>query len=119
VEDNLAALRILEEEAAMQDEAVNASRQSVAISTNQYKAGIVSYLDVVTVMTIQFNNEQTAIGINGRRMSASVLLIKALGGGWDASALRMGNSNYGEDTRTKTTDQVKSAPSIAPNVRSE
>jgi hypothetical protein len=52
-------------------------------------------------------------------MSASVLLIKALGGGWDASALRMGNSNYGEDTRTKTTDQVKSAPSIAPNVRSE
>jgi len=53
VEDNLAALRILEEEAAMQDEAVNASRQSVAISTNQYKAGIVSYLDVVTVMTIQ------------------------------------------------------------------
>ena len=110
VEDNLAALRILEEEAAMQDEAVNASRQSVAISTNQYKAGIVSYLDVVTVMTIQFNNEQTAIGINGRRMSASVLLIKALGGGWDSSALRAGNRNYGEEIRTKTTDQAKSAP---------
>ena len=87
VEDNLAALRILEEEALMQDEAVKAARQSVTVSTNQYKAGTVSYLDVVTVQTIALNNERTAIEILGRRMTASVLLIKALGGGWDASGL--------------------------------
>jgi NodT family efflux transporter outer membrane factor (OMF) lipoprotein len=119
VEDNLAALRILEEEAAMQDEAVSASRQSVAISANQYKAGIVSYLDVVTVMTIQFNNEQTAIGINGRRMTASVLLIKALGGGWDALALRTENRNDGKEAKAKTADPAKSAPANAPNSRNE
>jgi NodT family efflux transporter outer membrane factor (OMF) lipoprotein len=83
VEDNLAALRILEEEAQVQDEAVKAARQSVALTTNQYKAGIVSYLNVVTVQTIALSNERTAIDILGRRMSAGVLLIKALGGGWE------------------------------------
>ncbi len=87
VEDNLAALRILEEEARVQEEAVNAARQSVIVSTNQYKAGTVSYLDVVTVQTIALNNERTAIDILGRRMTAGVLLIKALGGGWDTVGL--------------------------------
>jgi NodT family efflux transporter outer membrane factor (OMF) lipoprotein len=88
VEDNLATLRILEEEAAMQDEAVKAARQSAAVSLNQYKAGIISYLDVVTVTAIALSNDRTLIDINGRRMTASVLLIKALGGGWNAAALR-------------------------------
>lgn len=83
VEDNLAVLRILEEEARVQDEAVKAAQQSVTVSTNQYKAGIVNYLDVVTVQTIALNNERTAIDILGRRMTAGVLLIKALGGGWE------------------------------------
>lgn len=83
VEDNLAALRILEEEAVAQDAAVKAARQSVTFSTNQYKAGIISYLDVVTVQTIALNNERTYIDIAGRRMAASVLLIRALGGGWE------------------------------------
>jgi NodT family efflux transporter outer membrane factor (OMF) lipoprotein len=87
VEDNLAALRILEEEAAVQAEAVTAARQSVELTTNQYKAGIVSYLNVVAVQTVALNNERTAVGILGARLSASVLLVKALGGGWDASAL--------------------------------
>ncbi|HUK55155.1 MAG TPA: efflux transporter outer membrane subunit [Nitrospiria bacterium] len=87
VEDNLAALRILDEEARVQDEAVQAARQSVTLTTNQYKAGIVNYLDVVTVEVIALSNERTAANILGNRMSASVLLIKALGGGWNASAL--------------------------------
>jgi len=91
VEDNLAALRILEEEALVQDEAVKAARQSVSISTNQYKAGIVSYLDVVTVQTIALNNERTAIDILGRRMTAGVLLIKALGGSWEGTSIRQYN----------------------------
>lgn len=88
VEDNLAALRILEEEARVQEEAVQAARQSVTVANNQYKAGIASYLSVLTAQTAELANERTAITIRGSRMTACVLLIKALGGGWDASALQ-------------------------------
>jgi NodT family efflux transporter outer membrane factor (OMF) lipoprotein len=87
VEDNLAALRILEQEAKAQDDAVQSARQSVVVSTNQYKAGIISTLDLLIVETVAFNNERSAITIQGNRMSASTLLIKALGGGWKSSDL--------------------------------
>lgn len=87
VEDNLAAIRILEEEAIAQEEAVRASRQSLEVALNQYKEGTVSYLNVIIAQTIKLNNERTAADILGRRMSAGVLLIKALGGGWDEPAL--------------------------------
>ena len=87
VEDNLAALRILEEEAAVQAQAVEAARESVELTTNQYKAGIVSYLNVVAVQTVALNNERTAVGILGQRLTASVLLVKAIGGGWHAADL--------------------------------
>ena len=87
VEDNLAALRILEEEAAIQDEAVQNARQSVALTTNQYKAGLVSYLNVVTVQATALANERTAVDVLNRRLAASVLLVKALGGGWNAAGL--------------------------------
>jgi len=87
VEDNLAALRILEEEAAIQDEAVQNARQSVLLTTNQYKAGIVSYLNVVLVQATALLNERAAVDIQSRRLAASVLLVKALGGGWNASDL--------------------------------
>ena len=84
VEDNLAALRILEQEAKVQDEAVQLARLSVTLITNQYKAGITSYLNVVNVQTTALSNERTAAEILNRRLAASVLLIKALGGGWTA-----------------------------------
>jgi len=87
VEDNLAALRILQEEAQLQDEAVKASRESVEITRNQYKAGTVDFLSVVNVETIALNNERTALTIQGSRLTAAVLLVKALGGGWDATQL--------------------------------
>src|SRR6202008_583088 len=87
VEDSLAALRVLEEESRVQDEAVAAARQSVELTTNQYKAGTVSYLNVITVQTIALNNQVAAVQILGRRMAAAVLLIQELGGGWDASEL--------------------------------
>ena len=90
VEDNLAALRILEEESRVQDEAVRAARRSLELSMNQYKAGMISYLEVVIVQAILLANERTAVDIMGRRMIASVLLIKATGGGWDASTLPSG-----------------------------
>jgi outer membrane protein TolC len=87
VEDNLAALRVLAEEAGAVDEAVRAAEDSLAISTYQYKAGTASYLQVITSQTIALQNERLAVDILTRRMVASVLLIEALGGGWDASRL--------------------------------
>ena len=85
VEDNLAAQRILGSEGQAQDEAVRAAQQSLAVTTNQYQAGIVSYLNVVVAQTTALTNERTAVDILGRRLNASVLLIKALGGGWKTS----------------------------------
>ena len=91
VEDNLAALRILEEEAKVQDDAVRAARESVTLTTNQYKAGTVSYINVVTVQTTQLNNERTAVGILGRQLVAAVTLVRALGGGWSAAEMAADN----------------------------
>jgi NodT family efflux transporter outer membrane factor (OMF) lipoprotein len=82
VEDNLAALSILAEEAGVQDEAVRAARKSLEIATNQYKAGTVSYLNVSTAQTAALSAERTAADLRSRRIAASVLLIKALGGSW-------------------------------------
>jgi len=87
VEDNLATLRILEQEAAVQEEVVRGARVSVDLTTNQYKAGIVSYLNVVAAQAIALNNERTAVDLLGRRLLASVGLVKALGGGWNADLL--------------------------------
>jgi NodT family efflux transporter outer membrane factor (OMF) lipoprotein len=87
VEDNLAALRILEDEARVQDEAVAAARQSVTLTTSQYRAGTVSYLNVITTQTIALGDEITAVQILGRRMTAAVLLVEALGGGWSDTDL--------------------------------
>jgi NodT family efflux transporter outer membrane factor (OMF) lipoprotein len=87
VEDNLAALRILDEEAKTQRIAVASSQRSLALSTNRYKGGLVTYLEVITAQTVALTNERTEVDLARRRMGASVLLIKALGGGWDASQL--------------------------------
>ena len=87
VEDNLAALRILEEEAKAQDDAVKVARQSVDFALNQYKWGLVNYLNVVVAEASAFSAETTAVIIAGRRMSASVGLVQALGGGWTTSSL--------------------------------
>lgn len=88
VEDSLAALRVLEEEAQVQQEALAAARQTVDVVTNQYKSGTVSYLNVIVVQVIALSNEQAVLNVLGRRMAASVSLVKALGGGWEASVLR-------------------------------
>jgi len=87
VEDNLAALRILEEESRLQDEVVQAARHALELTTNQYKAGIVSYLNVISAQTTLLSNERTAASLLGRRLTASVALVKASGGGWSAESL--------------------------------
>jgi NodT family efflux transporter outer membrane factor (OMF) lipoprotein len=82
VEDNLAAAAILAQEAAVQAEALAAARQSATITLNQYQAGTVSYLNVVTAQATQLAAEQTAVQLLGRRLNASVTLLKAAGGDW-------------------------------------
>ena len=82
VGDNLAAQQILANEAQAQDEAVQAAQQSLAVTMNQYQSGIVSYLNVIVAQTTALTNQRTAVDILGRRLNASVLLVKALGGGW-------------------------------------
>jgi NodT family efflux transporter outer membrane factor (OMF) lipoprotein len=87
VEDNLATLRILDNEAQQQDQAVASSRDSLQLFTNRYRGGVDTYLQVITAETTELANERNAIDILRRRMDASVLLVKALGGGWDVSGL--------------------------------
>ena len=87
VEDNLAALRLLDQELATQQIAVAAARRSVNLSTARYKRGITTYLEVLTAQSIALADERTAADLMARRMTASVQLIKALGGGWDISQL--------------------------------
>jgi NodT family efflux transporter outer membrane factor (OMF) lipoprotein len=87
VEDNLAAVRILENEAKVQDEAVTAAQRSLDLSVTRYKGGVTSYLEVITAQSAALADEVTAVNILGRRMANTVLLIQALGGGWDKSSL--------------------------------
>lgn len=86
VETQLAALRVLEEEAGVQDEAADLADRGVAIALNRYKAGIASYTDVVLAVNQALSNQQRSIQIAQQRLTASVLLIKALGGGWNQPA---------------------------------
>jgi len=86
-EDNLAAVRILENEAKVQDEAVVAAQRSLDLSITRYKGGVTSYLEVITAQSAALADEVTAVNILGRRMANTVLLIQALGGGWDRSSL--------------------------------
>ena len=87
VEDNLAAVRILESEAKVQNEAVTAAQRSLDLSVTRYKGGVTSYLEVITAQSAALADEVTAVNILGRRMANTVLLIQALGGGWDRPSL--------------------------------
>jgi NodT family efflux transporter outer membrane factor (OMF) lipoprotein len=87
VEDNLAALRILDQESGVQAAAVAAAEHSLKLSTSRYKGGVTTYLEVLTAQTVQLSNERTQADITTRQYVASVQLILALGGGWDTSQL--------------------------------
>lgn len=95
VEDSLAVLRILEEEARVQADAVAAAERSLALAENRYRGGVVSYLEVITAQNAALANQRTAAAIRARRISATVLLIKALGGGWKASELPLCEGSAG------------------------
>jgi NodT family efflux transporter outer membrane factor (OMF) lipoprotein len=87
VEDNLSTLAVLKDEATIQSEAVDAARLALELVTNQYKAGIVDYLNVAAAQTVLFNNERTLVILRGRQWQANVTLVKALGGGWSTAEL--------------------------------
>jgi NodT family efflux transporter outer membrane factor (OMF) lipoprotein len=87
VEDNLAALRILSVEVAQQDTAVTSARRNLTLATDRYRLGIDPYLNVITAQTSLLSNEQTATSLRTQQITASVQLVQALGGGWNASQL--------------------------------
>jgi NodT family efflux transporter outer membrane factor (OMF) lipoprotein len=87
VEDNLASLRILEQESVKQSQAVQSAQRSLELSTNRYRGGLVTYLEVITAQSAALSDQETAVNLLTRRMTSAVLLIKALGGGWDVSKL--------------------------------
>ncbi len=103
VEDNLAALRVLDEEAQLQADAVKSARESAQIANNQYKAGVVSYINVINAEAIALNNERTELNVQSSQLSAAVLLIKALGGGWDSASLNQLDAQRTNNTETKKT----------------
>ena len=87
VENNLAAVHALDDEARSQHRAVEASDEALALAMNRYKGGAISYLDVVTVQTTALANQRAEIDISRRRLDADVGLLEALGGGWHAPEL--------------------------------
>lgn len=83
VEDNLAVVRWLAEETRVQEDAARLARESVLLTVNQYKAGTVSYLNVVQVQATQLSEERSTVTLLGRRIAATIGLIRALGGTWE------------------------------------
>ena len=87
VEDNIVTLRVLQQQAVIEDAAVAAAREAEKLTLNQYKAGTVPYSSVITAQTTRLSAEQTALAVLSSRLQASVALIEAVGGGWNASQL--------------------------------
>jgi NodT family efflux transporter outer membrane factor (OMF) lipoprotein len=96
VEDQLSTLRILEQEIKVQEKAVAAARKAVELTTNQYQAGTLSYLNVMTAQTAALDNEITAVNLQSQRLVAAVQLIRALGGGWSTVQLPSPDEAGGE-----------------------
>lgn len=92
VEDNLAAARLLEQEATVQNEALKSAREALALVNNRYRAGTAGLLDVLTAQTAAYTAERTALSIVARQLSASVVLVKALGGGWQGGTMAAGGT---------------------------
>jgi NodT family efflux transporter outer membrane factor (OMF) lipoprotein len=112
VEDNLAALRILADESNTEAVAVAAAQRSLQLSINRYTGGVTTYLEVTTAQAAALTDERTQVEILGRRMTDTVLLIKALGGGWDDSQLpdlhQIDRATVSQALAPQTTDHSRS-----------
>jgi NodT family efflux transporter outer membrane factor (OMF) lipoprotein len=87
VEDQLATLRVLRDESEVQARGVEAAQRSLTLATNRYRGGVATYLEVIAAQSAELGSERVQIGIEERRLVATVLLLKAIGGGWNASSL--------------------------------
>jgi outer membrane protein TolC len=87
VEDQLSALRVLADEAQVQQRAVDAAKRSTELSTLRYKRGLAPYLEVLTNQTTELADERDAASLVARRIVASAELQMALGGGWSSAQL--------------------------------
>ena len=87
MQDDVNGLTVLDQARQSQQQAVDAARRTLDIANSRYVGGLVNYLDVVNAQQNLLNNEQELAVIRGQKLVTSVLLIKALGGGWDASSL--------------------------------
>jgi NodT family efflux transporter outer membrane factor (OMF) lipoprotein len=87
VEDNLSGLRILQEEAGAEEDAVKSAQQSLDVTVNLYQAGTEDYLNVITTQAVLLGDQVNAVNLRTREMTTSVLLVEALGGGWDTSRM--------------------------------
>jgi NodT family efflux transporter outer membrane factor (OMF) lipoprotein len=114
VEDNLASQRILEREIVVQQQAVESARQARDIVQNQYKAGTVGYVSVLTAQTTAFTAEQKLASIAGQRMVSSVGLVKALGGGWDASQMNRETGDVAAPAAASAPQSVAQKSGVAP-----
>ncbi|KVE67256.1 efflux transporter outer membrane subunit [Burkholderia vietnamiensis] len=110
VEDNLASQRILAQEVDVQRQAVASAEQALAIVTNQYKAGTVAYLNVLTAQTTAFTARQKLATLGGQRMVSSVGLVKALGGGWDTSDMARETGGMAAPAATPASGATAAAP---------
>ncbi len=95
VEDYLVQLSVLDEESGVQREALESAREALRLAENQYKAGTVDYTDVVTNQATALSNERTVLTLLGSRLTASVQLIAAIGGGWDSADIERTDERLG------------------------
>lgn len=116
VEDYLIQLRVMADEQAVQRRALQAARESLQLTRNQYEAGLVDFLDVAQLQAAALNTERTAISLLGDRLTASVRLITALGGGWDGNldAVARGNANTNTETAVPAPVDASGAAVRAP-----
>ena len=104
VEDNLAALRILSTEIQQQDAAMESAQRNLQVANDRYRAGIDPYLNVITAQTTLLSNQQIAVNLRRKQMIASVQLVEALGGGWNAAQL-------------PTVEQISANPLAVPDAK--
>ena len=116
VEDSLAALSLLSQEEALQNDAVAASDKALTLARNRYQGGITTYLEVVTAQSTALTNARVAVAIQTRRKTASVDLVRALGGGWKASDLPSGSTVLSHADITPSPSPAPT-PTPAPSTR--
>ncbi len=113
IEDALAGLRLLESEGAVQDAAVSGAQKSLDVTTNLYQQGVDDYLQVITAQAILLSDQVTAVNIRTRRMTTSVMLVEALGGGWSTEQLASRADVSDVPQAQRAIDRAKQPPAPA------